>query len=85
MSIPIPLGGTSTHFKTEVLRELHGWEALNVTAESDLDMRLADKGYRVGVVDPATFSTPGSLAVVAVRIGATRLIDNRDLNLTYPG
>ena len=37
------------------------------------------------VVDPATFSTPGSLAVVAARIGATRLIDNRDLNLAYPG
>jgi pantoate--beta-alanine ligase len=37
------------------------------------------------VVDPTTFSTPGSLAVVAVRIGATRLIDNHDLNLPYPG
>jgi pantoate--beta-alanine ligase len=37
------------------------------------------------VVDPATFSTPGSLAVLAVRIGSTRLIDNRDLKLTYPG
>src|SRR3989441_3374793 len=31
------------------------------------------------VVDAATFSTPGSLALVAVRIGATRLIDNHDL------
>jgi pantoate--beta-alanine ligase len=37
------------------------------------------------VVDPATFSTPGSLAVLAVRIGKTRLIDNHDLKLTYPG
>jgi len=37
------------------------------------------------VVDAATFSTPGSLAVVAVRIGATRLIDNHDLKLPYPG
>jgi pantoate--beta-alanine ligase len=31
------------------------------------------------VVDPATFRAPGSLAVLAVRIGATRLIDNHDL------
>jgi pantoate--beta-alanine ligase len=37
------------------------------------------------VVDPATFSTPGSLAVLAVRIGSTRLIDNHDLKLAYPG
>ncbi len=37
------------------------------------------------VVDPATFSTAGSLAVLAVRIGSTRLIDNHDLKLPYPG
>jgi len=37
------------------------------------------------VVDPATFSAPGSLAVLAVRIGKTRLIDNHDLKLPYPG
>ena len=37
------------------------------------------------VVDPATFSTPGSLAVLAAWIGKTRLIDNHDLRLSYPG
>ncbi len=37
------------------------------------------------VVDPGTFSTPGSLAVLAARIGHTHLIDNHDLNLPYPG
>jgi pantoate--beta-alanine ligase len=37
------------------------------------------------VVDAATFSTPGSLAVLAVRLGQTRLIDNHDLKLPYPG
>jgi pantoate--beta-alanine ligase len=31
------------------------------------------------VVDPDTFMPPGSLAVLAVRIGGTRLIDNHDL------
>jgi pantoate--beta-alanine ligase len=31
------------------------------------------------VVDPDTFTPPGSLAVLAVRIGGTRLIDNHDL------
>ncbi|HSS94770.1 MAG TPA: pantoate--beta-alanine ligase [Candidatus Dormibacteraeota bacterium] len=37
------------------------------------------------VVDPANFSTPGSLAVLAVWFGRTRLIDNHDLSLRYPG
>ena len=37
------------------------------------------------VVDPGDFSSPGSLAVLAVRIGKTRLIDNHDLANPYPG
>jgi pantothenate synthetase len=37
------------------------------------------------VVDPGTFRAPGKLAVVAVRIGRTRLIDNHDLSLEFPG
>jgi pantoate--beta-alanine ligase len=32
------------------------------------------------VVDPMTFEPPGTLAVLAVRIGETRLIDNRQLS-----
>ena len=37
------------------------------------------------VVDPGNFSSPGTLALVAVRIGKTRLIDNHDLVQPYPG
>jgi pantoate--beta-alanine ligase len=37
------------------------------------------------VVDPATFRSPGPLAVVAVWIGRTRLIDNHDLSEPLPG
>jgi pantoate--beta-alanine ligase len=36
------------------------------------------------VVDPATFQKPGSLAVIAARIGKTRLIDNHDLAKAFP-
>ncbi len=50
-----------------------------IEAEPLAELEYAD------VVDPATFSTPGSLAVLAVRIGKTRLIDNHDLKLPYPG
>ncbi len=37
------------------------------------------------VVDPGDFSSPGSLAVLAVRIGSTRLIDNHDLAKAFAG
>ena len=37
------------------------------------------------LVDPETFTAPGSLAVLAVRIGRTRLIDNHDLAMEFPG
>jgi len=55
LRMPIPLGGTSNHFKTAVLRELHGWDPFNVTEDADLGMRLGQKGYRVSVVDSTTF------------------------------
>ncbi|HZS63424.1 MAG TPA: glycosyltransferase family 2 protein [Xanthobacteraceae bacterium] len=55
LKIPIPLGGTSNHFKTSVLRELHAWDPFNVTEDADLGLRLTQKGYRVSVVDSTTF------------------------------
>jgi len=55
LNIPIPLGGTSNHFKIDVLRELHGWDPFNVTEDADLGIRLTQKGYRVGIVDSTTF------------------------------
>lgn len=46
--MPTPLGGTSTHFRTDVLRAVHGWDAWNVTEDCDLGIRLARAGYHVG-------------------------------------
>jgi pantoate--beta-alanine ligase len=37
------------------------------------------------LVDAATFQKPGSLAVIAARVGKTRLIDNHDLSRPFPG
>ena len=37
------------------------------------------------IVDPETFTSPGSLAVLAVRVGKTRLIDNHELSHRFPG
>jgi cellulose synthase/poly-beta-1,6-N-acetylglucosamine synthase-like glycosyltransferase len=55
LNVPIPLGGTSNHFKIEVLRELHAWDPFNVTEDADLGLRLSQNGYRVGIVDSTTF------------------------------
>jgi cellulose synthase/poly-beta-1,6-N-acetylglucosamine synthase-like glycosyltransferase len=55
LKMPIPLGGTSNHFRTDVLRELHAWDPFNVTEDADLGIRIGQKGYRVGVVDSTTF------------------------------
>jgi cellulose synthase/poly-beta-1,6-N-acetylglucosamine synthase-like glycosyltransferase len=44
---PIPLGGTSNHFRTSVLKAIHGWDAWNVTEDADLGIRLARLGYEV--------------------------------------
>ncbi|MDA8586493.1 glycosyltransferase [Rhodobacteraceae bacterium] len=55
LGIPIPLGGTSNHFRLDVLKELHAWDPFNVTEDADLGIRLTQKGYRVGVIESTTF------------------------------
>jgi cellulose synthase/poly-beta-1,6-N-acetylglucosamine synthase-like glycosyltransferase len=55
LNVPIPLGGTSNHFKIDVLRSLRAWDPFNVTEDADLGIRLTQKGYRVGIVDSTTF------------------------------
>jgi cellulose synthase/poly-beta-1,6-N-acetylglucosamine synthase-like glycosyltransferase len=44
--LPLPLGGSSNHFRTSILREVGGWDAYNVTEDADLGFRLARFGYR---------------------------------------
>ncbi|MEA2987698.1 MAG: glycosyltransferase XagB, partial [Alphaproteobacteria bacterium] len=46
MKLPLPLGGSSNHFRTSVLREVGAWDSYNVTEDADLGMRLARLGYR---------------------------------------
>jgi glycosyltransferase XagB len=43
---PMPLGGTSNHFRTATLRAMGGWDAFNVTEDADLGVRLARLRYR---------------------------------------
>lgn len=52
--LPIPLGGTSNHFRMDVLRKIGGWDAWNVTEDADLGIRLAALGYDVGDLPSST-------------------------------
>jgi glycosyltransferase XagB len=52
--LPLPLGGTSNHFRTDILRRIGGWDAFNVTEDADLGFRLARFGFTTGVVDSIT-------------------------------
>ena len=52
--IPIPLGGTSNHFRTTTLRELGGWDPYNVTEDADLGMRISNRGYAVTTIHATT-------------------------------
>ena len=52
---PIPLGGTSNHFRKDALIEVGGWDPYNVTEDADLGLRLAASGYRVDVVKSTTW------------------------------
>lgn len=56
----LPLGGTSNHFKTAVLKELQGWDTFNVTEDADLGIRLYKEGYKTAVIDSTTLEEANS-------------------------
>jgi len=55
LRLPLPLGGSSNHFYTDVLRKVGAWDPYNVTEDADLGMRLARLGYRALMIDSTTF------------------------------
>lgn len=60
MNAPVPLGGTSNHLTTSVLRDLGAWDPYNVTEDADLGVRIAAKGYRTAVLDSVTWEEANS-------------------------
>lgn len=58
LGLPFPLGGTSNHFRVDVLRQVGGWDPWNVTEDADLGYRLWRHGGRLGVMTTPTWETP---------------------------
>lgn len=54
LRLPIPLGGTSNHFRRDVLLKCGGWDPFNVTEDADLGIRLSRLGYEVSIIDSET-------------------------------
>jgi cellulose synthase/poly-beta-1,6-N-acetylglucosamine synthase-like glycosyltransferase len=53
--LPVPLGGTSNHFRIDVLRRVGAWDPHNVTEDADLGFRLARDGYAVAPLASRTY------------------------------
>jgi len=63
LRVPMPLGGTSNHFRTSALRTVGAWDPYNVTEDADLGIRMAQSGMRVAMLDSTTFEeAPTTLA-----------------------
>ncbi|HXM54925.1 MAG TPA: glycosyltransferase [Candidatus Dormibacteraeota bacterium] len=58
--LPVPLGGTSNHFRTAALRALGGWDSYNVTEDLDLGMWIARRRWRVEILDSITWEEANS-------------------------
>jgi glycosyltransferase XagB len=54
LDLPIPLGGSSNHFRVQSLVGVGAWDEWNVTEDADLGIRLARFGYRVKALDSDT-------------------------------
>ncbi len=57
---PIPLGGTSNHFRTAALRQVGAWDPFNVTEDCDLGLRLAHFGWQTAMLDSTTYEEANS-------------------------
>jgi cellulose synthase/poly-beta-1,6-N-acetylglucosamine synthase-like glycosyltransferase len=55
LNLPIPLGGSSNHFRVGSLVGVGAWDEWNVTEDADLGIRLARFGYRVRALDSDTW------------------------------
>jgi glycosyltransferase XagB len=57
---PLPLGGTSNHFRRSILEDVGAWDPYNVTEDADLGIRLHRAGHRTRVLDSVTLEEANS-------------------------
>jgi cellulose synthase/poly-beta-1,6-N-acetylglucosamine synthase-like glycosyltransferase len=60
MKAPIPLGGTSNHFRLDILKSVLSWDPYNVTEDADLGLRFTRAGYRTQMLESPTYEEANS-------------------------
>jgi glycosyltransferase XagB len=59
--LPLPLGGTSNHFRADALRAVGGWDPFNTTEDADLGIRLARAGFLSAILPSTTHEEANTL------------------------
>lgn len=54
LGLVVPLGGTTLFFRRDLLEQIGGWDAWNVTEDADLGVRLVRRGLRTEMLDSTT-------------------------------
>jgi hypothetical protein len=57
LGLVLPLSSSSHHFRTEALQRIGGWDPENASEGTDLGVRIARRGWRVGVLPDPTPKT----------------------------
>ena len=60
LNLPIPLGGTSNHFRVSHLKKLGAWDPFNVTEDADLGIRACAHTLKVGIINSTTYEEANS-------------------------
>ena len=55
INAPIPLGGTSNHFRVDQLTELGRWDPFNMTEDADLGLRIARRKIKTQIINAYTY------------------------------
>ncbi|MFV1497250.1 glycosyltransferase [Phaeobacter sp. JH20_02] len=55
LGLVVPLGGTTLFIRRDILEQLGGWDAHNVTEDADLGVRLSRLGYRTEMLPTTTY------------------------------
>lgn len=55
INAPIPLGGTSNHFRVDQLNKLGRWDPYNMTEDADLGVRIARRKIKTQIINSLTY------------------------------